>query len=131
VHDQKRGATPSIAIWRDVGRGLKGMTDMSCALMANGGGATNSMCRPRRLTTIDTMLPFAPGGSPPRRAPPKFLLSPREQAREQIDRPPGGLVAMMRTVWRPGLLRGCGERQSARPLRDQYAKRGLQSQEIP
>src|SRR5258706_16024509 len=88
--------------------GLKGMKDMSCALMENGpGGATNNMCPSAgALTTKSTpMLPFAPGRLSTTKGTPKFLLksSASTRASRSTD-PPGGLVAMMRTVW---LGQGC------------------------
>src|SRR5260221_7170473 len=71
------------------------------------GGATNSMCPSAgALTTKSTpMLPFAPGRLSTTKATPKFLLksSASTRASRSTD-PPGGLVAMRRTVW---LARGC------------------------
>src|SRR5882762_68596 len=88
--------------------GLKGMKDMSCALMANGpGGATNSMWPSAgAFTTRSTpILPFAPGRLSTTKGTPKLLLksSASTRASRSTD-PPGGLVAMMRTVW---LGQGC------------------------
>src|SRR5260221_3571793 len=58
------------------------------------------------LTTRSTpMLPFAPGRLSTTKGTPKFLLksSASTRASRSTD-PPGGLVAMMRTVW---LGQGC------------------------
>src|SRR5256885_9528504 len=83
--------------------GLKGMKSIKWALIANGpGGATNSMWPSAgALTTRSTpMLPFAPGRLSTTNGVPKVLLksSASARARKSTD-PPGGLVAMMRTVW--------------------------------
>src|SRR5260221_14754304 len=71
------------------------------------GGATNSMWPSAgALTTKSTpMLPFAPGRLSTTKGTPKFLLksSASTRASRSTD-PPGGLVAMMRTVW---LGQGC------------------------
>src|SRR2546425_7481131 len=70
--------------------------------MANGpGGATNSMWPSGgAFTTRSTpMLPFAPGRLSTTNGPPKVLLKSSASARDRKStEPPGGLVAMMRTV---------------------------------
>src|SRR5207248_11076133 len=83
--------------------GLKGMESIKWALIACGrGGATNSMWPSAgALTTRSTpMLPFAPGRLSTTNGVAKVLLksSASARARKSTD-PPGGLVAMMRTVW--------------------------------
>src|SRR5881296_9241 len=71
--------------------------------MANGpGGATNSMWPSGgAFTTRSTpMLPFAPGRLSTTKGALKVLLKSSASARERKSTdPPGGLVAMMRTVW--------------------------------
>src|SRR5712692_7053846 len=83
--------------------GLNGMKLIRWALIENGpGGATNSMWPSGgAFTTRSTpMLPFAPGRLSTTNGTPKLLLksSASARARKSTD-PPGGLVAMMRTVW--------------------------------
>src|SRR6266851_1943232 len=82
--------------------GLNGMKLIRWALIENGpGGATNSMWPSAgAFTTRSTpMLPFAPGRLSTTNGTPKVLLksSASARARKSTD-PPGGLVAMMRTV---------------------------------
>src|SRR5258708_13661101 len=73
------------------------------ALMANGpGGATNIMWPSAGAfaTRSTPMLPFAPGRLSTTNGAPKVLLKSSASARERKSTdPPGGLVAMMRTVW--------------------------------
>src|SRR5438552_8482044 len=94
---------PSIATGATSVAGLNGMKLIRWALMANGpGGATNSMWPSGgAFTTRSTpMLPFAPGRLSTTNGPPKVLLKSSASARERKSTdPPGGLVAMMRTVW--------------------------------
>src|SRR5256886_2208941 len=97
------GATPSIATGAMSVAGLKGMKSIRWALIANGpGGATNSIWPSAgAFTTKSTpMLPFAPARLSTTNGVPKVLLksSASARARKSTD-PPGGLVAMMRTVW--------------------------------
>src|SRR5207247_9013102 len=72
-------------------------------LMANGpGGAAHGMWPSAgAFTTRSTpMLPFAPGRLSTTNGAPKVLLKSSASARERKSTdPPGGLVAMMRTVW--------------------------------
>src|SRR5258707_15171534 len=73
------------------------------ALMANApGGATNIMWPSAGAfaTRSTPMLPFAPGRLSTTNGPPKVLLKSSASARERKSTdPPGGLVAMIRTVW--------------------------------
>ncbi len=112
--------------------GSNGMKDMRCALMANGpGGATNSMWPSAgAFTTISTpILPFAPGRVSTTNGSPKLFVksSASERARKSTE-PPGGLVAMMRTV---RLGQGCcagaasGSAHAARNTRKQKIGRAF------